>query len=146
MWKVKPLCFKLGSHRTRFWVSKAATGNFCFRELRSRRHVDPWRRGPIAMLPYFKIVPMCVTDNMNGVFGGETGGSRRKCNDDESRIPVPNPGLFRRSASLRLRGERSSPRSIPEPIAESAQSCAKIWPGRPLSRLRSQVSVLRSPS
>jgi hypothetical protein len=77
---------------------------------------------------------------MNDDAGGETGGSRRKSKDDESRIPVPNPRVFRRSASLRLRGERSSPRSFPEPIAEGGQSCAKIWPGRPSGRYRSQVT------
>ncbi|PNF14350.1 hypothetical protein B7P43_G05566 [Cryptotermes secundus] len=75
---------------------------------------------------------------MNDGAGGETGGSRRKSKDDESRIPVPNPRVFRRSASLRLRGERSSPRSFPESIAEGGQSCTKIWPGRPSCRYRSQ--------
>jgi hypothetical protein len=75
---------------------------------------------------------------MNGGAGGETGGSRRKINDDESRIPVPNPRVFRRSASLRLRGERCSPRPFPETLG--GQSCAKISPGRPPCRYRSQVT------
>lgn len=77
---------------------------------------------------------------MNDGAGGETGGSRRKSKDDESRIPVPNSRVFWRSASLRLHGERSSPRSFPEPIAEGGQSCMKIWPGRPSCRYRSQVT------
>lgn len=114
---------------------------FASEPLLSKRHVDPWRTGTIVLSPYFKVVPVLATDRMNGVVGGETGGCRRKSNDDESRIPVLSPGLFRRSASLRLRGERSSPRSFPEPIAEGGQSCAKIWPLRPPSRLHSQVSV-----
>jgi hypothetical protein len=82
-----------------------------------------------------------VTDNMTGGIGGETGSCRRKSNDDESRIPVPSPGVFRRSASLRLRGERPSPRSFPAPIAEGGQSCAKTWPSRLPNRHRSHVSV-----
>ncbi|XP_069705692.1 protein quick-to-court isoform X1 [Periplaneta americana] len=70
--------------------------------------------------------------------GVDNGVCKRKSNDDESRIPVPSPGMFRRSASMRLRGERPCSRSFPAPISETGQSCAKPWPGRPTSRHRSQ--------
>ncbi|XP_021932775.1 uncharacterized protein LOC110836184 isoform X2 [Zootermopsis nevadensis] len=64
---------------------------------------------------------------MDGGVIGENVASRHKSNEDESRIPVPNPRVFRRSASLRLRGERPSPRSIPAPITEGGKSCVKAW-------------------
>jgi len=112
--------------------------------LPSRCDVDPWRADPVVLSPYFNVVPVLVIDSMNGVVCGETGGCRRKSKNDESRIPVLGPGLFRRSASLRLRGERSSPPSFPQPVTEGAQSCTKIWPRKPSSRHRSQVSVLPS--
>lgn len=92
-----------------------------------------------------KIIPICVTESMDGGVGGETVASRRKGKEDESRIPVPSPGVFRRSASLRLRGERPSPRLFPAHISESGQSCSKAWPSRPSNRHRSQVSSTRVP-
>lgn len=136
-------CFQLSGHRTRSRISDAATRSR-FRTAAQQMSCGSLKSRPCYLSTYFKFFPFLVIDTMNGVVCGETGGCRRKSNDDESRIPVLSPGLFQRTASLRLRGERSSYPSFPQPITEGAQSCTKVWPRKPPSQHRSQVSVLPS--